>query len=119
LSLSELSVSDRYNTQPKFSLFARPHRENPVVPSSPVEAPATASKEHGDEKAENTNREDAEEGTGHSPLTESQPARPKLDREEQLQADAFMLRKINAAMGHYLETLEYAESANIVRLLNA
>ena len=102
LSLSELSLSER--TQPKaarrrpFSLLARPPDESAVA----------------DEDAED-DQEDAElDGTMTQEDIEKAKRLAAKTREEKLQHDLFVLKKLNAAFEVYKEALKETKSSTDV-----
>ncbi|PCH43602.1 hypothetical protein WOLCODRAFT_164576 [Wolfiporia cocos MD-104 SS10] len=103
LSLSELSLSDRPapSRRPKFSLLAQPRQEEPS---------------YADESA--IAEDDAEytaEGTLDETMTQEDVEKAKKEaartREEKLQHDLFILKKLNGAFEVYKEALRETKSS--------
>ncbi|KAL0955949.1 hypothetical protein HGRIS_002133 [Hohenbuehelia grisea] len=108
LSLSELSLSDRPHpevlSQP-FSLLARPHVEPPITPPPPHA--------EGEHNGEGEGPEDEEFDEGDVTMDQAQVRRAAArTREEKLQSDLFILRKLNSAFAAFGDALGRAESAN-------
>lgn len=110
LSLSELSLSERPqpppSRRPKFSLLAQPL---PQDVSSHSDDSAIA-----EEDAE----EDVQVGLDHTMTQEDVERAKKLaarTREEKLQHDLFILKKLNTAFEVYKEALKEAKSGTEVR----
>jgi len=98
LSISELSLSDRpENYQKPFSLLARP------APESSTQARNSADRGHEEDEGFEGG-EDAERSKRHA---------AKL-REDKLQSDIFILKKLNASFALFNEALEDTGSANEV-----
>lgn len=100
LSISELSLSDRTALfQQPFSLLARP----------PPDLEAEIDHLHGDDEL--GQRDDNDQGS-------EDPERAKRNtaklREEKLQSDIFILRKLNASFALFNDALEETGSANEV-----
>lgn len=109
LSLSELSLSDQTAIMEKpFSLLARA----PSEPATPTHNPQTSSPDVHDEKY-SENSDDVLEKESPEKI---QQQKGKL-REEKLQSDIFILKKLNASFGLFNEALQDTSSANQVSLL--
>jgi len=105
LSISELSLSSRVFQRP-FSLLAHPTQDQePTTPTHDV-SHVLCDAEGEYEVDSEENAEDTEK---------SRRLAAKL-REEKLQSDAFILKKLNASLALFNETLSDTESANEVRL---
>ena len=104
LSLSELSLSDR-PFQPPFSLLARPTTHEPSSPAH----------EEGDGLSYDFEGDVL--GDSHQDGTDPEKAKRLAARlrEEKLQSDAFILKKLNASFALFNEALSKTESANEVR----
>lgn len=111
LSLSELSLSERPqpapSRRPKFSLLAQPL---PLKPSAPSGEDSAIAEEDADENAE--------VGLDHTMTQEDVERAKKLaarTREEKMQHDLFILKKLNSAFEVYKEALKEAKSGTEVR----
>jgi hypothetical protein len=106
LSMSELSVADRPHVlEKRFSLFASP----PSEPSTPrQEGHLTQHEEEGFDEEESSDSHEAED-------KEAQKVHRARVREEKLQSDIFILRKMNASFALLNDALLETESANEVR----
>lgn len=111
LSLSELSLSDRTALfQKPFSLLAQPE------PATPVQS-GSHSRDDAEEDGEDGGDIDSE-GEGNTILAEEDERIKRNSaktREEKLQSDIFILKKLNASFALFNEALEDTESANEVR----
>lgn len=135
LSISELSISDRRPESPSSSSSSRPFSllAQPASPSTPVQTRRSNPKEVGDENSnEHEDLEDDECGeitqkqitvddeqaaTSDSEDREQvKRTKAKLLREDKLQNDTFVLRKLNAAFSSFNEALEGVGDANEARL---
>lgn len=103
LSLSELDLTAREPERP-FSLFARPKTPQRTVP---IPEPPSGD-DDGDDAHEQEGGEEDEEKRARSQAR---------TREEKLQNDLFVLRKLNATFGVYNDALRETESATEVRPL--
>ncbi|KAJ4497104.1 hypothetical protein C8R41DRAFT_227011 [Lentinula lateritia] len=131
LSISELSISDRRPESPSSSSSSRPFSllAQPASPSTPVQTRRSNPKEVGDENSnEHEDLEDDECGeitqkqitvddeqaaTSDSEDREQvKRTKAKLLREDKLQNDTFVLRKLNAAFSSFNEALEGVGDAN-------
>ncbi|KAJ3913256.1 hypothetical protein F5877DRAFT_93267 [Lentinula edodes] len=124
LSISERRPSSSSSSRP-FSLLARP-----VSPSTPVQTRRSNPKEVGDENS--NEHEDMEDDEDFGEITQKQitvddeqaatsdseereqviRTKAKLLREDKLQNDIFVLRKLNAAFSSFNEALEGVGDAN-------
>lgn len=103
LSISELSLSDRTVIfQKPFSLLAslQPELSTPT---------------HGGEGGEEQYAEAEEEGPDNDAEKAEQKRQAAKLREEKLQSDIFILKKLNASFAHFNEALQDTGSANQVR----
>ncbi|KAF8829204.1 hypothetical protein HHX47_DHR3001153 [Lentinula edodes] len=136
LSLSELSISERRPESPSSSSSSRPFSllARPVSPSTPVQTRRSNPKEVGDENS--NEHEDMEDDEDFGEITQKQitvddeqaatsdseereqviRTKAKLLREDKLQNDIFVLRKLNAAFSSFNEALEGVGDANEARL---
>jgi hypothetical protein len=98
LSISELSLFERTETlQKPFSLLARPGPESPTPARNCADGGQDADEEfEGGEEVERNKRQTAK------------------SREEKLQSDIFILKKLNASFTLFNEALENSGSANEV-----
>ena len=106
LSLADLSLTDRPHTRaparPKFSLLAQPRQQEPSYDQSAI-------------------AEEDEDGGGALDQTmtpeEAEKARKLAarSREEKLENDLFVLRKLNSVFAVYNEALRETESSTEVR----
>ncbi|KAH7874785.1 uncharacterized protein C8R40DRAFT_306319 [Lentinula edodes] len=132
LSLSELSISERRPESPSSSSSSRPFSllARPVSPSTPVQTRRSNPKEVGDENS--NEHEDMEDDEDFGEITQKQitvddeqaatsdseereqviRTKAKLLREDKLQNDIFVLRKLNAAFSSFNEALEGVGDAN-------
>ncbi|KAJ3790769.1 hypothetical protein GGU10DRAFT_414097 [Lentinula aff. detonsa] len=121
LSISELSLSDRPSPSSSrpFSLLARP-----ASPSTPVQTHPSVSNEDDDQDldyddGETTQRQvtvDNDEQASTEEREQAKRTKAKL-REDKLQSDAFVLRKLNAAFSSFNEALDGVGDANEARPL--
>ncbi|KAF8633423.1 hypothetical protein AX17_004594 [Amanita inopinata Kibby_2008] len=111
LSLSELSIIDRPPLFSKpFSLLAKPEAE-PTTPVKPPDDDGNAVHEEGNETAAPGDMAEGEEEEEE----EDQKVKRQSDekqREEKLQSDLFVLKKLNAAFASFHEALEDTDSAS-------
>ncbi|KAJ3846991.1 hypothetical protein EV368DRAFT_76892 [Lentinula lateritia] len=131
LSLSELSISDHRPEFPSSSSSSRPFSllARPASPSTPVQTRGSNPKEVGDENSnehEDLDDEDFGEITQKQITVDDEQAattdseereqvkrtKAKLLREDKLQNDIFVLRKLNAAFLSFNEALEGVGDAN-------
>jgi len=104
LSISELSLSDRTVTvQKPFSLLA-----------SQSNLPTPTRSDEGDGDLDNDEQEGSD---GDSEKAEQEKRHAAKLREEKLQSDIFILKKLNASFALFGEALQDTGSANQVRLL--
>ncbi|KAF5393278.1 hypothetical protein D9757_000609 [Collybiopsis confluens] len=118
LSISELSISDRPYTSPDkpFSLLAQP--------STPIQSHRTASDDDQEGDAEYGNEAELTQRNIEADMQPDQEAEQTAEereqavrikaklREEKLQNDLFVLRKLNAAFSSFSEALDDVGSAN-------
>jgi hypothetical protein len=106
LSISELSIPDRGSP---FTLLARRPLDEPTCDDGNDESFGGDVGNDGDEDGRVVEAEDVEKNKG--------AAAARL-REEKLQRDIFILKKINSSFALFNEALSETESANEVRSLN-
>ncbi|KAF8658262.1 hypothetical protein AX16_002038 [Volvariella volvacea WC 439] len=117
LKLSELSLEDKTITMDKpFSFFARPDDRERRRDEKGKQRQLWQDDDHGEDDAEEQEYEEAaeeEEDQEQQQLEEAQKRRlAAKSREEKLQKDLFMLRKLNSSFSVFHEALQDVTSAN-------